>query len=432
MKRKSLLFALLLAIGLPWAANAQPLSTYSVTVGTVTYTSIADNGGTLLSSVTGDGGSQTVALPFDFPFGETTFTSGTTLTVRADGYLYFGSSNPGHSSKNAWTSTSSYQIISPFLNYDGRIDRSGGPDGAAYYAVVNDASNNPEMLVIEFVHLECYYSPYGDYNFQVRLHKNGNISAIYETSTLSTYSSASQNFFLFNGSSDKVCLEGSYASPTAGTPSSLPNFTTAPAAGEVITFTRPVVSCPKPTLTDVNASTDYASLRWTENGSATIWKVEYSTSSDFSANVQSKTFQNMPAGSITDLNPGTTYYVRVIAMCEPGVDESFPSNVLSFNTECDILYVTEQNPFQQNFDGVTGTTSGTTNNLPLCWNYINETSYSTYAGYPVVYNSSSYAHSGNNYLRLYSYYYNSSYPDYDPQDQYAILPEMQGVNSLRM
>ena len=429
MKSKHLLLLMLLALFAPWAANAQPLSTYSVTVGTETYTSIADNGGTLLSSVTGDGGSQTVALPFDFPFGETTFTSGTTLTVRADGYLYFGSSNPGHQSKNAWTSTSSYRIISPFFNSDGRIDRSDGPDGAAYYAVVNDASNNPEMLVIEFVHLECYYSPYGDYNFQVRLHKNGNISAVYETSTLSTYSSASQNFFLFNGSSDKICLEGSYASPTAGTPSSLPNFTTAPAAGEVITYVRPVITCPKPTLTDVTPSTDHASLQWTENGSATQWRVEYSTSSDFSANVQSENFEDTPSGTITGLNSGTTYYARVIAMCEPVVDESFPSNVLSFNTECAILTVTEEHPFQQNFDGVSGTTSGTTNNLPLCWNYINECSNSTYQGYPVVYSGSSYAHSGNNYLRFYSYYYSSSS---DPQDQYAILPEMQGVNSLRM
>lgn len=115
MKKRNLLLTLILAICLPWVANGQKLVDYTVTTGTTTYSSIADNGGTLLSSVTGDGGSQTVALPFDFTFGETTFTSGTTLTVRADGYLYFGSSNPGHSSKTAWTSTSNYQVIAPFF-----------------------------------------------------------------------------------------------------------------------------------------------------------------------------------------------------------------------------------------------------------------------------------------------------------------------------
>ena len=41
------------------------------------------------------------------------------------------------------------------------------------------------------------------------------------------------------------------------------------------------------------------------------------------------------------------------------------------------------------------------------------------------YTPNSYAHSASNYLKLYSVY--SSYTDYNPQPQYAILPEMNGL-----
>lgn len=73
-------------------------------------------------------------------------------------------------------------------------------------------------------------------------------------------------------------------------------------------------------------------------------------------------------------------------------------------------------PFEENFDGVPGSTSGTTNNLPECWHHI-AGSYASYAGYPIVYNSSSYAHSGTNSLRFYT---TTTSTDYGYQ--VAILP----------
>ena len=323
MKSKRLLLLLLLAIGLPWAANAQDLADYTLTVGTETYTSIAaDN--LRLTSVYGDGGYQSVTLPFSFPFGEGNYTS---VTVRADGYLYFGSlsSYPGHSSKTAWTS-SSYSVIAPFLNYDGKITSSGATSGA--YSTTDDP-DNPTMFIVEFKGLQCYYSPYGDYNFQVRLHRNGNISTVYGNSTLSTYSSASQNFFLTNGS-DHICLTGSYATPVAGTPSTLPNFTTAPAEGQVITYVRPVITCPKPTnlvCTAYTATT--ATLSWTENGTATNWVLQYSTDNTFATGVQSVNVSNTPSKQLTGLTAETTYYARVKTDCGDG-DQSDWSNTCEF------------------------------------------------------------------------------------------------------
>ena len=83
-------------------------------------------------------------------------------------------------------------------------------------------------------------------------------------------------------------------------------------------------------------------------------------------------------------------------------------------------------PYEQNFDGITGSTN--THVLPICWDYINACTYSSYKIYPTVYNSSTYNNSTPNALRFYSY----NDEDYDPQDQYAILPEMEGVSGLRM
>ena len=83
-------------------------------------------------------------------------------------------------------------------------------------------------------------------------------------------------------------------------------------------------------------------------------------------------------------------------------------------------------PWSTNFDSYAGVTTGSTNNLPVCWNFINTTTNSNYSGYPSIFNQSTYAHSGNNYLRFYSYYY------VDPEDQYAILPEMEGLNGKQI
>ena len=139
--------------------------------------------------------------------------------------------------------------------------------------------------------------------------------------------------------------------------------------------------------------------------------------------------------NFTDLTSATTYQVRVRSLCDedPETGEPVVSSwkSTSFTTPCELITTY---PWSTNFDNVAGVSTGTTNNLPMCWNYINSTSYSSYAGYPVVYNASGTSYSGNNHLRFYSYaYYNASgTTTYDPQDQYAILPEMEGLNGKQL
>ena len=320
MKKKLSILMLLAALIVPWASKAQNLSEYTVTTGTTTYASIA-NADSLLSSVTGDGGTQTVVLPFNFPFGEDVYLAGTSITVRADGYLYFGSTNPGHSSKSAWTSTTDYSLIAPLITYDGKITASGATSGA-YKALMTDDNGDP-MLVIEFKGLQCYYSDYGSYNFQVRLHPNGNISTVYGSQTATTNTSMVHNFFLINGVADKVCLTGSFASPVAGTPAALPNLSTMPTSGKVITYNRPIITCPKPLGISALLSTDEMTISWVPGGTETEWEVML----DSVAYPATDTFY-----TFSSLDPNTLYNVAVRAVC--GVDDSSLWRSGQFRTLC--------------------------------------------------------------------------------------------------
>jgi len=190
-------------------------------------------------------------------------------------------------------------------------------------------------------------------------------------------------------------------------------------------------SCLKPdglAVIDSLTTTNSATITWTAGLNETNWFVQYKKSAD-------SVWTLVPDSVLADtlvlsgLDHSCAYDVRVAAWCNTAdstSDVSEYSAPISFITECAAI---DQFPYNENFDGITGVTSGTTNVLPVCWNYINTSTYSSYKGYPLVYATTA-AGSTPNALRFYSYF--SSYSNYDPQDQYAILPEMNGINTLRI
>ena len=194
-----------------------------------------------------------------------------------------------------------------------------------------------------------------------------------------------------------------------------------PAAVDNVSITR--VACPYDVTglavaTEPAVTQTTATVTWTA-GEATQWQVAYSTNSNFEGATQE--IVSTASYNMTGLTANTKYYVKVRAYCG-GEDYGTWCNAISFYTACP-EYATI--PFNEKFDDMTGVTSSNTNNLPQCWNYINTISNTSYQGLPVVYNSSSQAYSGNNYLRFYSY--NSL-----TGDEYAILPAMENVSSLRV
>ncbi|MBO6026332.1 MAG: fibronectin type III domain-containing protein, partial [Bacteroidales bacterium] len=183
-------------------------------------------------------------------------------------------------------------------------------------------------------------------------------------------------------------------------------------------------------LTPSNLTADRVTLTWERNAAGTedAWILEYGTTSDFTGATTVSVTGGNPTKTLTGLTENTKYYARVKADC--GGEESDPTAAISFTTLCEPTTIPTEG-WSENFDSYTHTSNTTTtNNLPDCWSYINTTTYSSYQGYPYVYYGSSYSSSGNYHLRLYSYY--SSWSDYDPQPQYAILPPMDNLTGKQI
>ena len=186
--------------------------------------------------------------------------------------------------------------------------------------------------------------------------------------------------------------------------------------------------CPKPTGLTVNEAaitTSSAEMSWVAGGSETAWKVQYKQA-DASEWITLSEPVTANLLVLTNLVPATAYEVRVAAWCDPA-EETASSEFCypkQFVTAC--LPVTTF-PWTENFDNLSAPSSNPTARvLPLCWKAIHTTTYSNYKYYPSAYNGSSYAQSNYNSLRFMSAYSN------DPQDQYAILPEMEGISGLRI
>lgn len=190
-------------------------------------------------------------------------------------------------------------------------------------------------------------------------------------------------------------------------------------------------SCMKPTdlaVVDGSITTTSVQLAWNAGLNETAWSVQYKKQAD----EEWETIAGaMNPFTLDGLDPATVYDVKVAAQCEEEEISDY-SDAISFVTECEAIAISDL-PFKEGFDSITGSTSSHV--LPLCWSYINTcsyvTSYSNYSIYPTVYSSASYANTPDNSLRFYSAY--STYTDYDPQDQYAILPEMESeISALRI
>ena len=186
------------------------------------------------------------------------------------------------------------------------------------------------------------------------------------------------------------------------------------------------VSCPSPEnlgVASINSNT--ATVTWDDNG-AVSWAVEFGEHGFNQGEGETTVVTGTPEAVFSELTAQTAYDVYVTSTCSDGSVSL--TSFLTFTTPCEPLTTL---PFTENFDSIPGSTSGTTSNLPDCWSHINHGTSSSYAGYPIVYNGSSYAASGANSLRFYSYMTEGTY-----DDQYAILPmidpTLYPINTLQL
>ena len=174
-----------------------------------------------------------------------------------------------------------------------------------------------------------------------------------------------------------------------------------------------------------------ALLAWAPQGAEADWLVRYRISG--AAEWADTIHATNDTLLLENLAAVTTYEAQIAAWCDPTDDEAVSpfSSSISFTTACGIISTF---PYAENFDELPLASAYTPSarTLPTCWSAINTSTDSTYMYYPTAYYYSytDYSNSAPNSLRFYSYY--SSSTDYDPQDQYAILPQMDGISGLRM
>ena len=126
---------------------------------------------------------------------------------------------------------------------------------------------------------------------------------------------------------------------------------------DVTDFTVNQVSCPDPSLlTATNISGSSADLAWTENGTATVWDIEYGVAPYTPTGIPTASGVANPY-NYSGLTPNTTYEFYVRADCGGTSGTSAWAGPYSFFTG----YCTP-NPSSVDNDGITNVTIGTINN----------------------------------------------------------------------
>ena len=184
-----------------------------------------------------------------------------------------------------------------------------------------------------------------------------------------------------------------------------------------------IPSCVRPNNLTATATQTDITLGWNDANTGQEWIIEYGTG-NFAQGTGTTVVANSNPYTITGLAAGTVYKFYVRGICS-ATDSSEWSQPFYAATECVPITTV---PYTENFDSYSGSTntSVTINNLPVCWNNLNNGTSTSYSGYPIIYNSASSAASGSNSMRFYTYITSGTY-----DDQIAILPQLD-VTALQM
>ena len=393
----------------PWVTQAQTLGDYTYSTGVDTTKWIDMSSATQILTPSGNDGlaSSLQNIGFTFPFGEDGYTQ---YSVNTDGNMRLGYVT-GTANYSTPFSSSNANINNPKINFFGCDGY--GVSGSHYVKALNTVdANNDSMLVVEFC-TGTYNSTTRNelYKWQVHLYPNGNIEVVYGPAPTAGPNVAHQQGLCINAS-DGWTIDASHVAThfTSGTSTTIATGTW-PAEGRYYSFVRPIVTCPRPTAIVVsNLDSSSFDISWTDTSDANAWIVRVMAGSTSVYN----NVEYTNSVSLSSLTPYTTYSVQVAGLCLNGDTSSF--RTIEVRTPCAGLTTL---PFTENFEGVTGATSTSVsvNNLPPCWSNYNTGTSTSYSGYPMVYNSSSYAHSGSQAMRFYTYTTAGTY-----SDQIAIMP----------
>ena len=422
MKKFLCMMLMLFAFGM--SGFAQVLSDYIMTTGTDATKWQTLTTTTNLISGTGDSKASAVTnIGFTFNFAGTDYTQ---FSVNSDGNLRFGPTVTGTSGYSTPFSSSYANTNNPKINMmgcDGFITDSG----YVYHEVIGTAPDR--VCVIEFA-----TSTYNTVSrpsllrWQVQLFEgSNNIQIVYYSAMPPILPNVARQPGMCVNSTDIILIDNYHnaAHYTTGQSTNSCPITTWPDVNRYYLFT--ISDCPTPG--NFNAATlgsTSVDLTWTSATGGTDFVLQYKTPTTDWSNATTENAYDTTY-NLTGLTPSTTYQLRVAQLCN-----SDTSNwaYLTLTTACAPIATL---PWTDNLDSYPGSTSGSTNNLPYCWSYLNTatTSSSSYKGYPIIYASATYAASGSNSLRFYSYQTTGTYGD-----EMVILPQIDAdlypVNTLQL
>ncbi|XZF15684.1 immunoglobulin domain-containing protein [Chitinophagaceae bacterium MMS25-I14] len=225
-------------------AYGQALLGYTFSQSSGTYTAIT--GGTVLGSGSSlDDERFLVTLPFNFIFEGVTYTQ---VQVSANGYVSFGATDPGSTTRSAIGSTNAgFSLASPYSR------DLGGASAASEIRWQATGTSPNRVVTVQWAAMANFFSSTENYNFQVKLYEtSNNIDFVYGTHT-TTSSSATSGQVGLRGSTNALFVNRTsatnWAATTAGTTNSdavTVSTTVFPASGLTFTYTPPP-ACVAPT-----------------------------------------------------------------------------------------------------------------------------------------------------------------------------------------
>ena len=277
----------------------------------------------------------------------------------------------GHTTKSAFTSTSDYVALSDLTQvYSGSLNCQQGWNTFNFTTPFQYNGTDNLVLVVD-----DNSDQYDGSSYVFKLHSTGgNYRSLY------FYSDS------YNPDPSNPTSAGATGSYTTGNRSNVKFGGNCDSSA----------TCIAPNMYVSNTTNNTATIEWVPGYTEGLWNMEYREAGD--TLWTSATDQTSSPATLANLNSGTIYNVRMRSDCGGGDVSEWV--LAEFMTECDAYPI----PFVENFDNVAATTSTTVsvNNLPICWNYINTGTNTSYSGYPIVYNNSSSASSTPNSMRFYA------------------------------
>ncbi len=401
---RSLTLVAALCVG--WAANAQSLAdyTYATGVDAAKWVTITDSTNLLGTGNADSRASSLQNIGFTFPFGEDVYTQ---FSVNSDGNLRLGSTVTGTGAYstpfNTNANTNNPKIN--FLGCDGYF-----LDTIHYvYAENTVDANNDSILAVEFC-LGTYTSATRSqkYKWQIHMYPSGKIEVIMASTAPNDAPATSNQKGLCVNSQDGWIIDSDNIAThfTSGSTVTWPSGSW-PAPSTYYTFTRPVITCPRPAAITVgNITTTTATVTFTPSGNETEW---IGTINPGIMGMTTITLTDTVANLML-LAPNTEYTVSVRAIC--GVGDTSSERSTTFRTLCSALTALDL-PYTEDFEAYG---SGSSNPISPCWTKGTNSA----TAYPYPYSTAAI----NGSRGLYFYSYKPGSPTGNSYYCYAALPEL--------